>query len=148
MSIETDHINFLIYRYLLESGAEPLPVFFFFSCSSGSDDGFVCLLHRSATRLCTLTFLRSPPPKKHTHAYMPSALPGFQHSSFTFGQESGVARSAIATTHIPPGSLIAQMQRALNYVQAEINLTEDGLPADPKFLEDFPPLSLLESVQV
>ncbi|EGD73535.1 hypothetical protein PTSG_05241 [Salpingoeca rosetta] len=91
MSIETDHINFLIYRYLLESG--------------------------------------------------------FQHSSFTFGQESGIAHSAIATTHIPPGSLIAQMQRALNYVQAEINLTEEGLPADPKFLEDLPPLSLLESVQ-
>eukprot|EP01147_Barroeca_monosierra_P000919 gene919-4180_t len=91
MSIETDHINYLIYRYLLESG--------------------------------------------------------FQHSSFTFGQESGIAHSTIATTHIPPGSLIAQMQRALNYVQAEINLSDEGLPADPKYLDEIAPLSLLESVQ-
>eukprot|EP00051_Salpingoeca_urceolata_P010043 m.122353 g.122353 ORF g.122353 m.122353 type:complete len:486 (-) comp16559_c0_seq2:1189-2646(-) len=91
MSIDSDHINFLIYRYLQESG--------------------------------------------------------FQHSSFTFAQESGVTRTSVASTKIPAGSLIAHLQRALNYVQAEVNLLEDGRPADEEDLEAVEALTLLESVQ-
>eukprot|EP00049_Salpingoeca_infusionum_P019209 m.360814 g.360814 ORF g.360814 m.360814 type:complete len:488 (-) comp19173_c0_seq1:455-1918(-) len=91
MSIESDHINYLIYRYLLESG--------------------------------------------------------FQHSSFTFGEESGVLRHSVSSTPIPRGSLIAHLQRALNYVQAEVNLTDDGRPADLDDLETIDALDLIESVQ-
>lgn len=91
MSIDSDHVNYLVYRYLQESG--------------------------------------------------------FQHSSFTFAQESGVARSSVANAKIPPGSLIGHLQRALNYVQAEVNLTEDGRPADLEDLETIEALNLIESVQ-
>eukprot|EP00730_Choanoeca_flexa_P008556 TRINITY_DN12503_c1_g4_i2.p1 TRINITY_DN12503_c1_g4~~TRINITY_DN12503_c1_g4_i2.p1 ORF type:complete len:476 (+),score=55.15 TRINITY_DN12503_c1_g4_i2:101-1528(+) len=91
MSIDSDQINFLIYRYLIESG--------------------------------------------------------FQHSSFTFAQESGVTRSSVTSNKIPPGALIAHLQRALNYVQAEVNLTEDGRPADLEDLDAVEALNLIEACQ-
>eukprot|EP00041_Stephanoeca_diplocostata_P017506 m.354822 g.354822 ORF g.354822 m.354822 type:complete len:468 (-) comp20726_c0_seq1:233-1636(-) len=91
MSLDSDHINYLVYRYLQESG--------------------------------------------------------FQHSSFTFGQESGITRSSVAQVKIPPGSLISHLQRALNYVQVEVNLTEDGRPADLDDLDAVDSLTLIESVQ-
>eukprot|EP00040_Diaphanoeca_grandis_P015807 m.81094 g.81094 ORF g.81094 m.81094 type:complete len:474 (-) comp25384_c0_seq1:119-1540(-) len=90
MSIDSDHINYLVYRYLQEAG--------------------------------------------------------FQHSAFTFGQESGIVRSSVSQIKIPPGSLIAALQRSLNYVQAEVNLAESG-PADPENLEAIDALTLIESVQ-
>ena len=73
--MDSDHINYLIYRYLQESG--------------------------------------------------------FQHSSFVFGQESGVTRSSVGSiygTKIPPGSLILQLQRALNYVQVGLPAGRGGAP--------------------
>ena len=108
-----------------------------------------------------------------THCPLSFPTLGFQHSSFTFSQESGVTRTTVAATKIPSGSLIAHLQRALNYVQAEINLTEviilnrlsrescsrlclrllnvlfaqDGRPADPEDLDAIPALSLIDSVQ-
>lgn len=91
MSVDSDHINYLILRYLQESG--------------------------------------------------------FQHSSFTFGQESGITRCSVAGVKIPPGSLIAHLQRALNYVQAEVSLCEDGRPADLEDLDTIDALTLIESVQ-
>ena len=58
-----------------------------------------------------------------------------------------MTRCSIAGTKIPAGSLIAHLQRALNYVQAEVNLTEDGLPAEVEDLETIEALTLIESVQ-
>ena len=40
------------------------------------------------------------------------------------------------------------MQRALNYSQAEVNLTETGRPADLDDLEAIDALTLIESAQV
>lgn len=125
MSIESDHINILIYRYLLESGKLS-------PCE-------IVVLFRNIFNL------------------------GFQHSGFTFAQEAGITKSSVYNQKIPPGSLIAHLQRGLNYVQAEINLTEvglfwlmffslihgqDGRPADLEDLEAVEALTLLESVQV
>jgi transducin (beta)-like 1 len=92
MSINSEHVNFLVYRYLQESGLR---------------------LSLSSFREIFLQFILSL-----IHS------PGFQHSSFTFAQESGITKSSIASVKIPPGALIAHLQRALNYVQAEVNLTE------------------------
>lgn len=91
MSLDSDHINYLVYRYLQESG--------------------------------------------------------FQHTSFTFGQESGIVRMKVAQIAVPPGSLILALQRALNYSQAEVNLTESGQPAELDDLETIDALTLIESVQ-
>ena len=149
MSIETDHINFLIYRYLLESGLCSC-VLFFSACVRVCMCACVRVCVCACVHVCmcacvplshSLTHSLTHLPNSHTFSCLISSpaptitittttthhcmtILGFQHSSFTFGQECGIAHSAIATTRIPPGALIAQMQRALNYVQAEINLTE------------------------
>ena len=68
MSITSDEVNFLVYRYLLESG--------------------------------------------------------FQHSAFTFGLESHVHQTSINGTIIPPGALISVLQKGLQYVEAELSITE------------------------
>lgn len=68
MSITSDEVNFLVYRYLLESG--------------------------------------------------------FQHSAFTFGLESHIHQTSINGTVIPPGALIAILQKGLQYVEAEVSITE------------------------
>ena len=68
MSITSDEVNFLVYRYLLESG--------------------------------------------------------FQHSAFTFGLESSVHHTSINGTVVPPGALISMLQKGLQYVEAEISITE------------------------
>eukprot|EP00038_Savillea_parva_P031352 m.85467 g.85467 ORF g.85467 m.85467 type:complete len:475 (-) comp9632_c0_seq2:2034-3458(-) len=91
MNIDSDHINYLVWRYLQESG--------------------------------------------------------FQHSAFTFGQESSIVRSSVAQVKIPPGALIAHLQRALIYVQAEVNLTAGGRPADLDDLDQIDALTLIESAQ-
>ena len=122
-SIDSDHINYLVYRYLQESGDPPPPPPP--SPASCARCGRCCRVDAQTDRRCA----------------------GFQHSSFTFGYESGVTRSAVAGTKIPAGSLITQLQRALSYAQAEICLLEDGVPADPKALEEVETLSLIESVQ-
>ena len=68
MSITSDEVNFLVYRYLLESG--------------------------------------------------------FQHSAFTFGLESHIHQTSINGTVIPPGALISILQKGLQYVEAEVSITE------------------------
>ena len=74
MSITSDEVNFLVYRYLLESG--------------------------------------------------------FQHSAFTFGLESHVHHTSINGTMVPPGALISVLQKGLQYVEAEISITEVSLAGD------------------
>lgn len=68
MSITSDEVNFLVYRYLLESG--------------------------------------------------------FQHSAFTFGQESHIHQTSINGAIVPPGALISILQKGLQYVEAEVSITE------------------------
>jgi transducin (beta)-like 1 len=53
----------------------------------------------------------------------------------------------VARTKIPPGALIVQLQRALNYVQAEVGMGEDGTPCDVEDLGGADALTLIDSVQ-
>ena len=68
MSVTSDEVNFLVYRYLLESG--------------------------------------------------------FQHSAFTFALESHIHQTSINGTVVPPGALISVLQKGLQYVEAEVSITE------------------------
>lgn len=70
MSMSSDEVNFLVYRYLQESG--------------------------------------------------------FQHSAFTFGLESHIMQSSVNGTGVPPGALVSIVQKGLQYVEAEVTLTEEG----------------------
>ena len=72
MSVSSDEINYLVYRYLQESG--------------------------------------------------------FVHSAFTFAHESLVSRSIVADADVPPGALIAFLQKGLQYVEIESHLQEARPP--------------------
>uniref|UniRef100_A0A8C5KMD3 F-box-like/WD repeat-containing protein TBL1XR1 n=1 Tax=Jaculus jaculus TaxID=51337 RepID=A0A8C5KMD3_JACJA len=70
MSISSDEVNFLVYRYLQESG--------------------------------------------------------FSHSAFTFSIESHICPSNINGALVPPAALISIIQKGLQYVEAEVSISEDG----------------------
>ena len=68
MSISSDEVNYLIYRYLQENG--------------------------------------------------------YAHSAFSFAYESLVPKSSVAYTDVPPGALIAFLQKGLEYVSIEEHIQE------------------------
>lgn len=50
---------------------------------------------------------------------------GFSHSAYTFGYESYVAKTSIASgVELPPGALISFIQKGLQYLELEANLNE------------------------
>ena len=51
---------------------------------------------------------------------------GFTHSAFTFAYESLLAKSSVAHTDLPPGSLITFLQKGLQYVRIEQSIDEAG----------------------
>ncbi len=51
-------------------------------------------------------------------------LAGFQHSAFTFGYESLVHKTGINGADVPPGALISFIQKGLQYLELEANLTD------------------------
>ena len=59
----------------------------------------------------------------YTHIHVYNAV-GFQHSAFTFGLEAHVHQSSINGSAIPPGALIAVLQKGLQYVEAEVSIAE------------------------
>ncbi|XP_075501365.1 WD40 repeat-containing protein HOS15-like isoform X1 [Primulina tabacum] len=48
---------------------------------------------------------------------------GFTHAAFTFGFESGLNKSSIDGNLIPPGSLVKVVQKGLQFVEMEANVT-------------------------
>eukprot|EP00656_Telonema_subtile_P007066 TRINITY_DN13306_c0_g1_i3.p1 TRINITY_DN13306_c0_g1~~TRINITY_DN13306_c0_g1_i3.p1 ORF type:complete len:502 (-),score=109.92 TRINITY_DN13306_c0_g1_i3:37-1542(-) len=69
MALSSDEVNFLIYRYMLESG--------------------------------------------------------FQHSAFSFGSESMIAKSSINGESVPPGALITFIQKGLQYIEIESQVNQE-----------------------
>lgn len=49
--------------------------------------------------------------------------PGFRHSAFTFGHESAVSAEALGGPALP-GALVGFVQKGLQYLELESNLTE------------------------
>lgn len=71
---------------------------------------------------------------------------GFQHSAFTFGLEAHVHQSSINGSSIPPGALIAVLQKGLQYVEAEVSIAEVSSDLNLlSVLPSLPPLPLLPS---
>ena len=149
MSIDSDHVNYLIYRYLIESGETLLPALAAGWAANAGDmkgESDVCGVateegKRAKAKGSAAVAAQRALPCHHVGSRpgpafdLPPFPPrvcttGYQHSSFTFTQESGVMNSSVAGTKIPPGSLIAHLQRALNYVQAEVNLTDVRVACD------------------
>eukprot|EP00116_Pleurobrachia_bachei_P013818 sb/3474080/ len=66
---------------------------------------------------------------------------GFEHTAFVFNLESHTNSCNIDGTLVPPGALITLLQKGLQFVQAEVSLTEDGVIS-----ADTDSLSLIEAV--
>ena len=48
---------------------------------------------------------------------------GFTHSAFTLGYEAGINKCTIDGNLIPPGALITVVQKGLQYLEMEANLS-------------------------
>ena len=54
---------------------------------------------------------------------IPSGV-GISAQRFTFGLESHIHQTSINGTIVPPGALISILQKGLQYVEAEVSITE------------------------
>ena len=98
MAITSEEINYLVYRYLQESGvAQALRV----HGASVCDTRPHCCVSSEA-----------------------EALAGFAHSAFTFASESLVHKSPIEAHDVPAGALISFLQKGLQYLEIEANVQE------------------------
>lgn len=77
MAISSDELNFLVYRYMLESG--------------------------------------------------------FQHSAYVFAYESCIHKAKVDYKSVPPGALIAFVQKGLQYTELEANLNDEGTELEGGF---------------
>ncbi|OMO56545.1 hypothetical protein CCACVL1_26457 [Corchorus capsularis] len=58
---------------------------------------------------------------------------GFTHSAFTLGYEAGINKCTIDGNLIPPGALITFVQKGLQYLEMEANLSNNDVEMDEDF---------------
>lgn len=130
MSFSSDEVNFLVYRYLQESGNVQF-------LTVNSIFHHVTCKHNHA-RISTSCF--------HSNYYVNNLLftiyfIGFQHSAYTFGIESHISQSNINGALVPPAALLSILQKGVQYTEAEISIGEDG--TEHRLVES---LSLIDAV--
>lgn len=55
--------------------------------------------------------------------YFSYFLAGFTHSAFAFGYEASISKCPIDGSLVPPGALITFVQKGLQYIEMEANLS-------------------------
>ncbi|KAL9172326.1 hypothetical protein ABFS82_03G038400 [Erythranthe guttata] len=58
---------------------------------------------------------------------------GFAHSAFALGYEAGINKSTIDANLVPPGALVTFIQKGIQYLELEANLSNDDLDTDEDF---------------
>ncbi|XP_017650065.1 WD40 repeat-containing protein HOS15-like isoform X2 [Gossypium arboreum] len=58
---------------------------------------------------------------------------GFTHSAFTLGYEAGINKCTIDGNLIPPGALITFVQKGLQYLEMEANMSNNDVEMDEDF---------------
>lgn len=53
---------------------------------------------------------------------------GFTHSAFALGYEAGINKSNIDGNLVPPGALVTFVQKGIQYLELEANLTSVRVP--------------------
>ena len=48
---------------------------------------------------------------------------GFTHSAFAFGYEAGIDKTRIDVNMVPPGALVTFIQKGIQYLELEANLS-------------------------
>lgn len=99
MSFSSDEVNFLVYRYLQESGMN-------------------LVIYYTSKQLNTRP--------QHPMLIWYNYFLGFLHSAYTFGIESHISQSNINGALVPPAALLSVLQKGLQYTEAEISIGEDG----------------------
>ncbi|CDY18648.1 BnaA09g07470D [Brassica napus] len=67
---------------------------------------------------------------------------GFTHAAFTLGYEAGINKSNIDGNMVPPGALVKFVQKGLQYMEMEANLTNGEVETEEDF-SFFQPLDLI-----
>lgn len=105
MSFSSDEVNFLVYRYLQESGKDNMLSLKAVCQPNDRLQKFVlsiifakCIQHLLLFKI------------------------GFQHSAYTFGIESHISQSNINGALVPPAALLSIIQKGLQYTEAEISV--------------------------
>ncbi|KAK4390495.1 WD40 repeat-containing protein HOS15 [Sesamum angolense] len=57
----------------------------------------------------------------------------FTHSAFALGYEAGINKSTIDGNLVPPGALVTFVQKGIQYLELEANLSNDDLDTDEDF---------------
>lgn len=58
---------------------------------------------------------------------------GFTHSAFALGYEAGICKSPIDGNLVPPGALVKFVQKGIQYLELEANLSSDDADMDEDF---------------
>ncbi|KAJ6907600.1 hypothetical protein NC651_018123 [Populus alba x Populus x berolinensis] len=58
---------------------------------------------------------------------------GFTHSAFVLGYEAGINKCTIDGNMVPPGALITFVQKGLQYLEMEANLSNSDADVDEDF---------------
>lgn len=146
MSFSSDEVNFLVYRYLQESGRNTLICVWFsgyfvnlirrndqwiHSCTTIV--AWLICFHSMSSFLNLLIFIsfilyaNNWAMKTRIIYYLyiiTSIFTGFKHSAYTFGIESHIAQTNINGSLVPPAALISILQKGLQYTEAEICIGE------------------------
>ncbi|XP_060173389.1 WD40 repeat-containing protein HOS15-like isoform X1 [Lycium barbarum] len=67
---------------------------------------------------------------------------GFSHSAFALGYEAGINKSTIDGNLVPPGALVTFVQKGIQYLELEANLSNDDTDMDEDF-QFLQPLDLI-----
>lgn len=62
-------------------------------------------------------------------------LSGFTHSAFALGYEAGINKCTIDGNMVPPGALITFVQKGIQYLEMEANLSNVSM--HKTFVSDF-----------
>lgn len=117
MSLTSDEVNFLVYRYLLEAGecskgpacrshaARRRVAACWWRCLAGAPCCCACVHASSSTPLPAASLTARPSPRCRPVAA------GFTHAAFVFGAESSVQKAGINGKEVPVGALVSFIQK-------------------------------------
>lgn len=104
MSFTSDEVNYLIYRYLQESGLDKFYFILFLNIRSEIE-----FLFEKKNMIRTIECIN---------------VIGFIHSAYVFGVESHISQTNINGTLVPPAALLSVIQKGLQFTEAEVSVAD------------------------
>ncbi|KAI3773740.1 hypothetical protein L1987_48271 [Smallanthus sonchifolius] len=116
--MNSQELNYLVYRYLHESDA----------C-------FKFRMHQAVYDLRSLNYvINYNNGHMHVNFYLEWAnVSGFTHTAFTLGYEAALNKSTIDGNLVPPGALVTFVQKGIQYLELEANIPCNDSDIDEDF---------------